>query len=70
MADDDRNRYGPVLELSHVTRLKGRGDATLPAGLRVSGWRACRAAGASEHADAPRSRKSRAPIRRGEYGSL
>jgi len=35
MADDDRNRYGAVLELSRVTRLKGRGDATLPAGLPV-----------------------------------
>ena len=33
MADDDRSRCSAVLELSRVTRLKGRGDAALPAGL-------------------------------------
>ena len=34
MADDDRSRYRAVFELSRITRLKGRGDAALPAGLR------------------------------------
>jgi hypothetical protein len=33
-------------------------------------WRACRPQDASEHADPLRSRKSSAPIPRGEYGSL
>jgi hypothetical protein len=33
MADDDGTRYRAVLELSRITRLKGRGDAALPAGL-------------------------------------
>jgi hypothetical protein len=33
MADDDRTRSRAVLELSRVTRLKGRGDAALPTGL-------------------------------------
>ena len=35
MADDDRSRCRAVLELSRVTRLKGRGDAAQPAGLLV-----------------------------------
>ena len=35
MADDDRSRYRAVFELSRVTRLKGRGDVALPAGLRA-----------------------------------
>ncbi|MDP9324205.1 MAG: hypothetical protein M3P13_11275, partial [Acidobacteriota bacterium] len=70
MADDDRTRCRAVLELSRITRLKGRGDAAQPAGLLVGSWRACRPQDASEHADAPRSRKSHAPILRGEYGSL
>ena len=70
MADDDGTRCRAVLELSRITRLKGRGDTTLPSGLATGSWRACRPQDASEHADAPRSRKSRAPIPRGEYGSL
>ena len=33
MADDDRSRCRAVLELSRITRLKGRGDAPLPSVL-------------------------------------
>ena len=33
MADDEGTRCRAVLELSRVTRLKGRGDTTLPTGL-------------------------------------
>ena len=33
MADDDGTRYRAVFDLSRITRLKGRGDAALPAGL-------------------------------------
>jgi hypothetical protein len=40
MADDDRTRCRAVLELPRITRLKGRGDAALPASLpeRCQRW--------------------------------
>src|SRR5712671_6132859 len=58
MADDDWSRCRAVFDLSRITRLKGRGDVAPPAGLATGSWRACRPQDASEHADAPRSRKS------------
>ncbi len=68
IAAGDRDTCESDLELSRVTALKGRRDATPPARRR-----SCRASGFggrrdAERAAAPRSRKAGAAIPRGEFG--